>query len=159
VVPFYDGIQRLRRTGDQVQWGGPRLCDGWVFPTPDGKAHFHAVAPRDPRPPAGRFLLSSRRGKQFNSMVMARRDPMTGAGRDALFISAEDAGRLGLAEGTPVLVRSETGELAARAHLAPLAPGNVQMFWPECNAVIEAGVRDPDSFVPDYNALVELIPR
>ena len=70
-MPFYDGIQRLRTTGDQVQWGGPRLCDGWVFPTPDGKARFHAVAPPDPRPPEGRFLLSSRRGKQFNSMVFA----------------------------------------------------------------------------------------
>jgi hypothetical protein len=32
------------------------------------------------------------------------------------------------------------------------------MFWPECNAVIEAGVRDPEAFVPDYNAVVELIP-
>ncbi len=158
VVPFYDGIQRLRRTGDQVQWGGPRLCDGWAFPTPDGRAHFHAVAPRDPRPPAGRFLLSSRRGKQFNSMVMGRRDPLTGAGRDALFISAEDAEGLGLAEGARIRVRSGSGEVAARAHLAPLARGNVQMFWPECNAVIEAGVRDPTSFVPDYNAVVELIP-
>jgi hypothetical protein len=32
------------------------------------------------------------------------------------------------------------------------------MFWPECNAVIEAGVRDPVAFVPDYNAVVEVIP-
>ena len=159
VVPFYDGIQRLRTTGDQVQWGGPRLCDGWVFPTPDGKAHFDDVAPRDPRPPEGRYLLSSRRGKQFNSMVFASSDPMTGAARDALFISREDAAGLGLAEGAPVLVRSASGEIEARAHVAPLRPGNLQMFWPECNAVISAGVRDPASFVPDYNAVVELIPR
>jgi molybdopterin-dependent oxidoreductase alpha subunit len=158
VVPFYDGIQHLRATGDQVQWGGPRLCDGWVFATPDGKAHFHAVPPRDPRPPAGRFLLSSRRGKQFNSMVFASTDPLTGADRDALFISADDAARLGVAEGAPMRVRSDTGEVEARVHLAPLRPGNLQMFWPECNAVIEAGVRDPDAFVPDYNAIVELIP-
>jgi molybdopterin-dependent oxidoreductase alpha subunit len=159
VVPFYDGIQRLRATGDQVQWGGARLCDGWVFPTSDGKAHFHDVAPRDPRPPSGRYLLSSRRGKQFNSMVFDGMDPLTGAVRDALFVSPEDAAALGLAEGAPVLVRSATGEVEARAHVARLRPGNVQMFWPECNAVIEAGVRDPDAFVPDYNAVVELIPR
>ena len=159
VVPFYDGIQDLRATGDQVQWGGPRLCDGWVFPTPDGKAHFHHVVPGDPRPPEGRYLLSSRRGKQFNSMVFGARDPLTGAGRDALFISPEDAAGLGLDEGAPVLVRSGSGEVRARAHLAPLRPGNLQMFWPECNAVIEAGVRDPVSFVPDYNAVVELILR
>ncbi len=47
VVPFYDGIQHLARTGDQFQWGGERLCDGWVFPTHDGKAHFRVVAPRE----------------------------------------------------------------------------------------------------------------
>ena len=159
VVPFYDGVQHLRTTGDQVQWGGPRLCEGWVFPTPDGKAHFHDVAALDPRPPEGRYLLSSRRGKQFNSMVFGARDPLTGAGRDALFVSPEDAAGLGVAEGAPVLVRSGTGEMEARAHIAALRPGNLQMFWPECNALIEAGVRDPDSFVPDYNAVVEVIPR
>jgi molybdopterin-dependent oxidoreductase alpha subunit len=158
VVPFYDGIQHLRDTGDQVQWGGPRLCDGWTFPTPDGRAHFHRVAPRDPRPPAGRFLLSSRRGKQFNSMVWGDDDPLTGAPRDALFISAQDAAGLHVAAGAPIRVRSEAGEVRARVHLAPLRPGNLQMFYPECNPVIRAGVRDPDSFVPDYNAVVELIP-
>ena len=27
-VPFYAGIEDLRGAGDQVQWGGPRLCEG-----------------------------------------------------------------------------------------------------------------------------------
>ena len=27
-VPAYDGIQNLREAGDQLQWGGPRLCEG-----------------------------------------------------------------------------------------------------------------------------------
>src|SRR5207245_4889684 len=35
VVPFYTGIETLAKTGDQVQWGGARLCDGQVFPTDD----------------------------------------------------------------------------------------------------------------------------
>ena len=26
-VPAYDGIQHLTKTGDQVQWGGERLCE------------------------------------------------------------------------------------------------------------------------------------
>ena len=25
-------VQNLRKTGDQVQYGGPMLCDGWRFP-------------------------------------------------------------------------------------------------------------------------------
>ena len=37
---------------------------------------------------------------------------------------------------------------------APLTPGNVQMHWPEANALIAAGPIDPGGRVPDYNAVV-----
>ena len=158
VVPFYEGIQHLAKTGDQVQWGGERLCDGWVFPTHDGKAHFQVVAPREADLPAGRFLLSTRRGKQFNSMVWKRKDPLTGADRDALFMAASDATALGLADGAAVTVRSETGSVAARVRMSRLRAGNVQMFFPEANPLLRAGQRDPIALVPDYNAVVEIIP-
>ncbi len=158
VVPFYDGIQHLARTGDQVQWGGERLCDDWVFPTTDGKAHFHVVAPREAELPPGRFLLSTRRGKQFNSMVWKQRDPLTGADRDALLMAADDAAALGLADGAAVLVRSATGEVPARIRIAPVRAGNVQMFFPEANPLLRAGQRDPVALVPDYNAIVEITP-
>jgi len=157
VVPLYAGIETLRTTGDQVQWGGPRLCDGWEFATPDGRARFAVVAPPDQRVPEGRFLLSTRRGKQFNSMVFRDHDPLTGTGRQALFISGEDAERLALGEDDPVLVRSETGEVRARVHVASMRPGNVQMFFPECNPLIAPGRRDV-SGVPDFNAVVEVLP-
>ena len=156
VVPFYAGIEKLRATGDQVQWGGERLCEGWQFPTADGRARFAAVAPRELELPEGRFFLSSRRGKQFNSMVLKSTDPLTGAQRDALLISAGDASALGLAESDPVLVRSEQGEMRARVKLARIRPGNVQAYFPEANVLIEPGVRDAVSGVPDYNAIVTL---
>jgi anaerobic selenocysteine-containing dehydrogenase len=158
VVPAYAGIERLGRTGDAIQVGGERLCEGWVFPTADGRAHFRPVVPREAEIPDGRFLLSTRRGKQFNSMVFGRRDPLTGADRDSLFVAAEDAERLGLRDGSAVRVRSATGELPARIRVAPLRPGNVQMFYPEANALLEAGRRDPIALVPDYNAVVEVLP-
>ena len=41
------GIEELRDTGDQVQWGGERLCEGGSFPTADGKAHFVVPAMPD----------------------------------------------------------------------------------------------------------------
>jgi predicted molibdopterin-dependent oxidoreductase YjgC len=157
VVPLYAGIETLRRTGDQVQWGGPRLCDGWEFPTPDGRAHFAPVLPPERRVPEGAFVLSTRRGKQFNSMVFREHDPLTGADRDALFICAEDAARLGVGAGDAVAVSSATGRVDARVYIARMRPGNVQMFFPECNPLIAAGRRDP-SGVPDYNALVEVAP-
>jgi hypothetical protein len=56
-------------------------------------------------------------------------------------------------------VRSEHGELEARVHVSPLAPGNVQVFYPEGNVLLGAGRRDPESGVPDYNALVTIEPR
>jgi anaerobic selenocysteine-containing dehydrogenase len=90
-------------------------------------------------------------------MVWRDRDPLTGATRDAVFLSADDAKALGVAEGQPVVVRSETGAtVRARAHVAPIRAGNVQMFWPEANALIAAGRRDTVSGVPDYNAVVEI---
>jgi anaerobic selenocysteine-containing dehydrogenase len=91
-------------------------------------------------------------------MVWQAKDPLTGAQRDALFIAASDARRLGIAGGQAILVRSPAGEVRARAHLAPIRPGNVQMFYPEANPLIEAGRRDPVALVPDYNATVEIVP-
>ena len=83
-------------------------------------------------------MLSTRRGKQFNTMVWAERDPLTGAGRDALFVADADAAALGVADGDAVLVRSAHGELRARVHLAPIRPGNVQAFFPEANPLLVA---------------------
>ena len=36
-------------TGDAIQVGGARLCEGGVFPTPDGRARFSVVVPADDR--------------------------------------------------------------------------------------------------------------
>jgi molybdopterin-dependent oxidoreductase alpha subunit len=158
VVPAYDGVQHLAKTGDAIQWGGERLCDGWVFPTDDGKAHFGVVTPREAGLRGGRLLLSTRRGKQFNSMVLAERDPLTGGRRDALFMAPEDVAARRLRDGDLVTVRSESGEVRARVREAKLRPGNVQMFFPEANPLISAGRRDPVALVPDYNAVVEVLP-
>jgi predicted molibdopterin-dependent oxidoreductase YjgC len=77
VVPFYAGIERLVRAGDSVQWGGPHLCTEGRFPTPDGKAHFRAVPLPETDRPRDTFALSTRRGKQFNTLVYAETDPLT----------------------------------------------------------------------------------
>ena len=81
--------RRCRRPGDQVQWGGPRLFDDGEFATPDGRARLRAVGLRGRRLEPGTFFVSTRRGKQFNSMVQRDVDPLTGAPRDAVLLSAE----------------------------------------------------------------------
>ncbi len=160
-VPEYAGIERLARKGDQFQWGGPHLCAGRKFPTPDGKAHFHAERPPQldaPPPPAGSFLLATRRGKQFNSMVQRARDPLTGADRDHVFMHPEDAAGLGLRRDQAIVVRSAVGSMRGRVFLADVARGTLQAHWPEANVLIRHGVVDAGGGVPDYNARVTLAP-
>ena len=72
------------------------------------------------------------------------------------FIASEDAAARGLAHGARVRVTSAYGTAVARIHIAPIHPGNVQMHWPEANALLPHDRIDPHGFVPDYNAHVEL---
>ena len=159
VVPFYDGMQHLAKKGDQFQYGGPRLCSGWKFPTPDGKARFFTVDVPAQRVPAGMFLVSTRRGKQFNSMVQERRDSLTGAARDAVLISRHDAKRLGLRDGDRIVLHNDHGELHGRVCVAELKPGNLQVHWPEGEVLIDRARRSPEAGIPDYNAVASLGPE
>jgi predicted molibdopterin-dependent oxidoreductase YjgC len=156
VVTSYSGIEQLQRTGDSVQYGGPRLCENGVFPTCDGKAHLRPVplqyAEREP----GCFHLSTRRGKQFNTMVYAETDPLNGAARDSVLMSATDAAKLHLRGSDRVRLRSDSGVMEATVMLAPIAAGNVQVHWPEGNVLIGRCRIDPVGGVPDYNAIVRI---
>jgi predicted molibdopterin-dependent oxidoreductase YjgC len=155
VCPTYRGIAKLERKGDSIQYGGPRLLVD-RFATPDGKGRFSAVDLPDTKVPEGRFLLVTRRGKQFNSMVHADVDPLTGARRDDVLISAEDAACLGLRTGDRVTLRNEQGEFQGRVRIDRVKPGSLQAHWPEVNGLIPAGRLD-SSGVPDYTASVEIV--
>lgn len=163
-VPAYDGIQHLQKTGDQVQWGGERLCEtrdaaGTIeakFATPDGRANFSTLEIAPPIAGGDKLRLSTRRGKQFNSIVHKDRDPLNDARRDDVLMNEADAARLGLRDGNAILVRGEAGELRGRCRIAPIAAGNVQMHWPEGNVLVRRGVCDPECGIPDYNARVEI---
>jgi molybdopterin-dependent oxidoreductase alpha subunit len=166
-VPLYKGIETLRRKGDQVQWGGRTLYADGRFATTDGKAHFAAVSPREVRPKADTtgpvasglsrtFRVSTRRGKQFNSMVQRDVDPLTGARRDDVLVSPEDRQRLNLDEGAEVDLRSPSGSFRGRLRSAPITPGNLEVHWPEGNVLLSSAAIDPDSMEPDYNTLVTL---
>lgn len=154
VMPLYAGIERLEREGDWVQWGGARLgSDG--FPNlPDGRARFSVVAIPRVEVPEGVFLLTMRRGRQFNSMTYGSSDPLTrGADRNAILIDRRDLQELGLNEGERVLVSSETASMDATVRSGPCRRGHVQGFWPECNVLLDRRY-DPASGEPDYNTRV-----
>ncbi|MFZ0213941.1 MAG: FdhF/YdeP family oxidoreductase [Candidatus Acidiferrales bacterium] len=156
VCSAYKGIANLRKKGDNFQYGGARLLVDRCL-TPDGKGHFSAIELPEERVPAGRFLLATRRGKQFNSIIHGKIDPLTGAKRDDIFISQEDATHMGLKNGDAILVRNDRGEFRGRVRIERVKPGSVQGHWPEVNVLVAAGCLDP-SGVPDYNAIVEIVP-
>src|SRR5262249_6278257 len=163
-VPAYDGIQNMRKIGDQTQWGGERLCetrgaDGRITPdfaTPDGRAGFSVIEIDSPAND-GKLRLSTRRGKQFNSIVHRERDPLNGVRRDDVLMIEEDALNLGLQDGDAIIFRNEVGAFRGHCRIAPIAAGNIQVHWPEGNALIKRGVRDPECGIPDYNATVEVV--
>ncbi len=157
IVPFYDGVQHLRKSGDAFQYGGRHLCAGGVFPLPGGRAVFAAPdLPLPERMDDGTFSLRSRRGKQFNTLVYAEIDPLNGAARDAVLMNADDAARLHLIQGDAIVLRNALGAFEGRVFLAPIAPGNLQVHWPEGNHLIDRDRRDAASGTPDYTTRVRI---
>ena len=158
-MPTYAGIEQLHKKGDQVQYGGRYLYAGGVFETSDKLGHFFALTPPEIDLPPGKFILSTRRGKQFNSLIYAEKDSITGASRNALLIGSEDAAALKVANGDHVIAHSDNGaSMEFQVRIDHLQPRTVQAFWPECNVLIRRRVCDVAAGVPDYNAIVELTP-
>lgn len=158
VVPVYAGIEAFSKKGDQIQYGGPHLCPGGKFETDDGRGRFSGLELPSRPAPDGWFLVTTRRGKQFNSMVHERRDSLTGALRDSVMISGPDASALSLTDGDEVVLENDLGSMRASVVLAPLQPGNLQVHWPEGQVLIDPHRRSPEARIPDYNAFVKVVP-
>jgi predicted molibdopterin-dependent oxidoreductase YjgC len=152
-IPMYRGIEGLRKAGDAFQWGGPRLCEGGDFPTPDGRGHFTPLDLPQAELPAGQFKLSTRRGKQFNSIVQGQKDSLTGARREIVLMAAADVTALGLHDGDRVRLCSDVGAMEGAVQVAPIMARHIQVFWPEGNVLVPRS-RLAASGVPDYNAFV-----
>ncbi len=156
-IDFYGPIASLEKKGDQFQWGGQRLCDGGEFPLEDGKARFRTFDPPDLRPQAeDEMYVTTRRGKQFNSIVQHDVDQLTGAARDHVLISRPDMERLGVEQNQALRLESPHGTFTGRAFAAPITPGNLQLHWPEANVLLDPERVDPGGLVPDYGTRVRV---
>ncbi|MGH7740625.1 MAG: FdhF/YdeP family oxidoreductase [Candidatus Eiseniibacteriota bacterium] len=153
-MPIYAGIERLEREGQWVQWGGARLFEDGFTRMPQGRARFTPVELPAVRIPPGWFHLTTRRGKQFNSMSYGHRDYLMGAAtrRDVL-IHPDDARALGIADGDELRLRSDVGQWTGIARHAPMKSRHLQAYWPETNVLIPRRF-DAVSGEPDYNCLV-----
>ncbi len=156
VIPMYDGIQRLAKQGDQFQYGGRHLCAGWHFPLPGGRARFAGAPVPVSERGEGEFVVTTRRGKQFNSMIHEAHDATTGASRDAIFMNNEDAARLAVHGGDRIRLTNAQGHYEGRVYIADIRTGELQVHWPEGNVLLDRAKRAPKAGIPDYGATVRV---
>lgn len=156
VMPVYKGIEKLSKEGDHLQWGGNLLYrNGHFDKMPEGKARFSVVPVPYVEIPKGYVYVTTRRGRQFNSMTYGSHDPLTNHQRGDVFVSSEDAETFGVREGDRIRLKSEVGTMDGTCRVVPIRARNVQVHWPEGNAIIPRRY-DPVSGEPDYNTLATM---
>ncbi|MDQ0256853.1 molybdopterin-dependent oxidoreductase alpha subunit [Evansella vedderi] len=154
--PSYDGVQHLKKQGDVFQWGGAWLCEDGVCPTPDGKGNLISVEIPDLNKEPGDFYITTRRGKQFNSMVYSEKDPFNGAERYDVLINEEDAKELNIQEGEGIVVHNSFGVFQGRAKFDAITRGNVGVHFPEGNFLLPKGRYEKFAGIPDFSIAVKI---
>lgn len=152
--PDYNGIQHLRNQGDVFQWGGAWLCEDGICPTPDGKGNLIPVEIPDLNKKPEQFIVTSRRGKQFNSMVYSEVDPLNGAGRYDVLMNVRDGQKLSISEGEGIVVYNGFGVFQGTAKFVEIAQGNIEVHFPEGNFLLPRGRYEKFAGIPDYNITV-----
>ena len=132
--PCTRASRRCAKTGDQVQWGGAAPLRRLGVPDPRRPGPLRRRrAPRadDPRGPHA-AVDPAGQAVQLDG-VPRPRPPDGPAPRRPVHLRRGRRPASGVGEGDAILVRSATGEVRARAHIARIRPGNVQMYFPESN--------------------------
>lgn len=162
LIPGLEPLADIDRTRQEFHIAGRRLHTT-EFPTPSGKAHFHAIGlPPPSKTHDGQLRLMTVRSEgQFNTVVYEEEDLYRGQDRrDVILIHPTDMRRLGLTSDQLVTVRSSVGELRRRlVRPFDIRPGNAAMYYPEANVLVPRDV-DPRSRTPAFKSvLVELVPE
>ncbi|UCZ53182.1 FdhF/YdeP family oxidoreductase [Bacillus shivajii] len=154
--PNYEGIQHLKNQGDVFQWGGAWLCEDGICPTEDGKGNLITVDIPNLNKKPGDFYITTRRGKQFNSMVYGETDPFNQSERYDVLINEEDAKELSIQEGEGIVVYNQFGVFQGRAKFVSMARGNLGVHFPEGNFLLPKGRYEKFAGMPDYNIAVKV---
>ncbi|QDU82762.1 Formate dehydrogenase H [Polystyrenella longa] len=156
LIPGYEQLGEIDATKKEFHVTG-RTLEGYNFPTPSGKAKFHALP--IPEPPALQDnelrLMTVRSEGQFNTVVYDEEDIYRGQERrDVILLNETDMQKLGLTSDQRVRVKSGAGEmryLLARPFF--IRAGNALMYYPEANALVSTEV-DDTSKTPSYKSIV-----
>ncbi len=152
-VPGYEQVGNISSTKKEFEIPNRVFHDG-SFPTSNGRAQFHSVTfPQITRTPDTFMMMTIRSEGQFNTVVYEEEDLYRGnTRRDVVMMSADDVARLGLREGQTVTVRSETGSMDVVVSVVNIRSGNVAMYYPEANVLVDRRV-DPESLTPAFKSV------
>ena len=159
IVPHMEGLADIDPDVDIGKAAREFTIPGRVlhtpkFATPTGRAAFHVTrAPTERLAPDELMLVTLRSEGQFNTVVYEDEDLYRGnTRRDVVMISAEDAARLGVAEGDLVRVETSAGRMEVTVALAPIRAGNIAMYYPEANVLVPRRL-DPQSKTPAFKSV------
>jgi molybdopterin-dependent oxidoreductase alpha subunit len=137
IVPGYAPLGEIDRTKKEFTVAG-RIRHTPEFPTPDGRARFHATPLPAPADDGALALMTVRSEGQFNTVVYEEEDVYRGQERrDVVMLHPQDAARLGLHEDQRVRVIGEAGVLESLlVRFLDVAPGTAVLYYPEANALL-----------------------
>ena len=157
VVPGYEAIGSVDETKREFQVAG-RIFHAPKFNTPSGRARARITPFPSFRPGPGEYRLMTLRSEgQFNTVVYEDEDLYRGVTRrDVVFMNADDARRMSLQEGDPVVIATAAGRMRVVVALLDLPVGNLAMYYPEANVLVPRRV-DPASGTPAFKSVAARI--
>ncbi len=156
LIPDYAPMKQLEKSREEFHVPG-RAVENYHFPTPSGRAKFHAISL--PQPPTLKDkqlrLMTVRSEGQFNAVVYDEEDIYRGQERrDVILMSRADIERFGFQPNQRVKIQSEVGEMRyILVREFEIRPGNAAMYFPEANVLVPHTV-DPMSKTPGFKHVV-----
>ncbi len=161
VIPGYGQVGAIDSTKREFHVAG-RVMHGPAFPTPSGRAAFHAVAfPPLKGEGAGELRLMTIRSEgQFNTVVYEEEDYYRGQERrDVVLMNPDDMRRMGIAVNDRVTLRTRTGEMPGLlARAADIRAGNAATYYPEANILVPRSI-DGESRTPAFKSIAVRVER
>lgn len=156
LIPELEGLATIAATKKEFHIPGRAILEK-RFPTPTGKAKFHAVGlPGLPPLAEGELRLMTIRSEgQFNTVVYDDEDIYRGQERrDVILMHPDDIAARGWKTDQLVTVRSVCGEMPhIRVRPFDVRRGNAMMYCPEANVLVPKAV-DPLSKTPAFKSVV-----
>ncbi|MBT4602221.1 MAG: FdhF/YdeP family oxidoreductase [Bacteroidetes Order II. Incertae sedis bacterium] len=160
VIPGWESMHKMNASSAEFQIEG-RTFHTPTFNTTSGKAHIQPLTlPELAECQSPHFRLMTIRSEgQFNTVVYEDEDIFRGApSRDVVLMHPADLSSLQLTEGQRITVEGPAGRLPFFQVISfeRIKPGNVAMYFPEANVLLDRRL-DPLSKTPAFKgALVKI---